>query len=346
MSIRARMRGEWALQEMPVADRPMTDTVGDRGVACRYSVVVPIYNEVQILPELVRRLCEVMKGLAEPYEVIFVNDGSHDGSLERLREFSSSDPHIRVIDLSRNFGHQAALYAGMRRASGEAVILMDGDLQDPPEILPQLIDRWRQRYEVVYAVRQKRKENIGKRFLYAAYYRILKALAYVSIPVDAGDFCLMDRRVVTILCTMPERNKFLRGLRSWVGFRQTSIAYERDARYAGKTKYSLSKLFKLALDGVIAYSYIPLRVSYVLGIAVSLVGFVLAAVYFTQRLFLAGQIPQGFTTIAILVLFLGGVQLLSLGLVGEYVGRIYDEVKRRPEYLEREIIGFPTEDGS
>jgi len=327
---------DWAAMD----PRALDSGVVPGEVSCTYSVVVPIYNERETLPELERRLSQTLGGLGGVYEIIFVNDGSSDGSLDMLKGFSQKDPRLKVIGLSRNFGHQAALYAGMRRAQGEAVILMDGDLQDPPEVLPELVRRWHEGANVVYAVRRKRKENVFKRFIYAAYYRLLRSVAYVDIPLDSGDFCLMERQVVSVLCAMPERNKFLRGLRSWVGFKQASVEYERDVRYAGKTKYTLRKLVKLALDGVTAYSYAPLRIAYVFGFIVSAVSFVLGAVYFTQRILLDAYVPQGFTTLAILILFLGGVQLLSIGLLGEYIGRIYDEVKRRPEYLEREVIGF------
>lgn len=306
----------------------------------RLSVVVPVFNEQENLPELVRRLAEVLPRCAPTYELILVNDGSRDRSMEMLRDFAAQHPFLRVIDFSRNFGHQAAMYAGMRRASGDVVILMDGDLQDPPEVLPELVERWREGYDVVYAIRKKRKEGPLKRLLYYVYYRLLRSVSYVSIPLDSGDFSLMDRRVVALLAEMPERNKFLRGLRAWVGFRQTSYEYERSARFAGEPKYTFTKLMKLALDGIISYSFVPLRISYAVGMITSVLSFALAFVYFAQRLFSDQFIPQGFTTLALLVLFLGGVQLFSIGILGEYVGRIYDEVKRRPDYIERELIGF------
>jgi len=309
------------------------------------SVVIPIYNETETLPELERRLGQVLDGLAVPSEVILVNDGSQDASLQLLRAWRQRDPRVRVIDFSRNFGHQAALYAGLCRARGRAVVLMDGDLQDPPEVIPQMVERWRDCHDVVYAVRRKRKEGPLKRLAYAGFYRLLRSVAYLKMPLDSGDFSLLDQRVVTVLREMPERNKFLRGLRTWAGFRQTSVPYERDARYAGSTKYSLGKLVRLAFDGIVSYSYVPLRISYVFGVLVSGASFVLAVTYFLQKLLSTKYIPQGFTTLAILVLFLGGVQLLSIGLLGEYVGRIYDEVKRRPEFIERELIGFDG-DGS
>jgi len=304
------------------------------------SVLVPVYNEQETLPELERRLEGVLDGLGLDCEVIAVNDGSADGTLALLRAWSGRDPRVRVIDFSRNFGHQAALYAALCRARGRAVVLMDGDLQDPPEVIPQMVERWREGHEVVYAVRRKRKEGLLKRVAYAAFYRLLQRIAYLKIPLDSGGFSLLDHRVAAVLKGMPERNKFLRGLRTWAGFRQTSLLYERDARYAGHTKYGLSKLFRLALDGIVSYSYVPLRVSYAFGLVVSGMSFILAVVYLFQKLFSAKYVPQGFTTLAILILFLGGVQLLTVGLLGEYVGRIYDEVKRRPDFVERELIGF------
>jgi len=305
-----------------------------------YSVVAPIFNEQETIPELVRRLESVLTAVGESYEIILVNDGSTDHSLRLLRGLAQQDSRLRIIDFSRNFGHQAALYAGLCRASGRAVVLMDGDLQDPPEVLPRMIELWKQGHQVVYAVRKARKEHLLKRIAYATYYRLLNRLAYIDVPLDSGDFSLLDEGVVAILKSMPERDKFLRGLRSWVGFKQVAMPYERDARTAGTTKYTLRKLVRLGLDGVLAYSYIPLRISFLFGSIVSLVAFGFALVYFAQRLFADSYIPKGFTTLAILILFLGGVQLLSIGLLGEYLGRIYNEVKRRPEYIEAELIGF------
>lgn len=304
------------------------------------SVVVPIYNEEDNLPELVRRLTQILGSMELSHEVIFVNDGSQDRSLSILKDLIAANSRLKLIDLSRNFGHQAALYAGLCRAAGSGVVLMDGDLQDPPEVIPRLVELWRGGIDVVYAVRQKRKENWLKRAAYASYYRLLRSISEVPIPVDSGDFSLIDRKVVKLICAMPERHRFLRGLRSWAGYKQTGFTYERDARYAGQTKYTLAKLFRLAFDGFVSYSYLPLRISFVLGAVISCSGFLLASIYFTQKLISENFIPQGFTTLAILVLFMGGVQLLSLGLLGEYVGRIYDEVKRRPDFVEREVVGF------
>ncbi len=304
------------------------------------SVVIPVYNESETLPELRRRLAAVLDELTLDAEVILVDDGSSDGSAEVVRSFARDDDRFKLVELSRNFGHQAAFYAGLCHAAGDAVVLMDGDLQDPPELIPDLLEDWREGHDVVYAVRRNRKEGRLKRAAYAAYYRLLEKIAYIPIPTDTGDFSLISRRVADLIRQMPERNKFLRGLRSWVGFRQKRHEYDRDPRYAGEPKYTFRKLFKLALDGLVAYSYVPLRLFYVAGAVVSAASFLLAAVYFFQRVFTDQYVPQGFTTLAILILFIGGVQLLALGLVGEYLGRIYDEVKRRPEYVVQDRVGF------
>lgn len=323
-----------AMSAAPAAGR---DSAEDR---VDVSVVIPIYNEEATLPELRSRLVQVLESLDASWEVIFVDDASTDASRDILGDFLAEVDGFRLVRFSRNFGHQAALYAGLCRSAGESVVLMDGDLQDPPEVIPELLEKRARGFEVVYAVRANRKESWLKRAAYRAYYRILQKVAYVPIPVDSGDFSIISRKVADLLAAMPERNKFLRGLRSWVGFRQTSHEYERAERFAGETKYTLGRLFRLAFDGLIAYSYIPLRLFYVFGTAVSAASFLLAGVYFFQKVFTDQYIPQGFTTLAILILFIGGIQLLALGLVGEYLGRIYDEVKQRPEYLEAEVLGF------
>jgi len=309
------------------------------------TVVIPVFNEEETLGELRDRLKTVLQDLEIEYEVILVDDGSTDESLDILKRFASDDPRFKVLTFSRNFGHQAALYAGLCQSRGDAVVLMDADLQDPPEVIPRLLERWRSGFEVVFAVRTKRKEGYAKRLAYMAYYRLLRSMAYMDIPLDTGDFSLMDRRVADELGKMPERNKFLRGLRTWVGFRQTKIVYERDARFAGEPKYTLSKLLKLGLDGMISYSYVPLRMASILGAIVAGFSFLLAAAYLAQRLFVETYVPQGFTTLAILILFIGGIQMLTVGLIGEYIGKIYDEVKRRPEYIVRERTGFGNEPG-
>jgi dolichol-phosphate mannosyltransferase len=303
--------------------------------------VIPIYNEEENLEELHRQLLQVLEGMAVSWEVILVNDGSRDRSMTILEAMHSRDPRFRVIEFARNFGHQAALYAGLQASSGNAVVLMDGDLQDPPSVIPALWAEWQQGNEVVFAVRRKRKEGFLKRFLYAAFYRLLRSVSRVPIPVDSGDFSLMDRKVVDVLARLPERNKFLRGLRAWAGFRQVAVEYERDARFAGTPKYTTAKLIRLALDGLVSYSVIPLRLAFLLGFAMAAVSLGLASFYFFQRLFTDQSIPQGFTTLAILILFLGSVQLISIGILGEYLGRIYDETKRRPEYVVSRTYGLP-----
>jgi len=308
------------------------------------SVVVPIFNEEETLEALYRRLHQVLDAGAEAYEVIFVNDGSRDGSEDLLREFHRRTPAFKTINFSRNFGHQVAVTCGLDHAAGDAIIVMDGDLQDPPEVLPALIERWREGYEVVYAVRQGRKENVFKRAAYKAFYWILHRVSYLDIPLDSGDFSLVDRRVVEVLRAMPERNRFVRGLRTWAGFRQIGYEYAREARYAGESKYSLGKLLKLAFDGLVSYSYVPLRLVSNVGLLVS--GSALAYMGYLLLARLFGDVPiQGWTSTVVIELFLGGVQLLSLGVIGEYVGRIFEEVKQRPHYIVRDRVGFAQSEG-
>lgn len=307
------------------------------GPPVQFSLVVPIYNEEGNIPELYRRVTTVMDGLAEPYELDFVDDGSRDRSLELLRELAGSDPRVRVICLARNFGHQRAVSAGLDHARGQAVIVLDGDLQDPPEVVPQFVAKWREGFEVVYAVREKRKERLLKRMAYHSFYLLLRGLSRVEIPLETGDFCLMDRRVVDALVALPERNRFIRGLRSWVGFRQIGLAYERDARHAGKPKYTFRKLVSLALDGLISFSYLPLRLATMLGFAVSVLSLLAAGYYLVKRLTVGLQ-PPGFATLVVLLLFLSGVQLITIGVIGEYIGHVLEEVKARPTYVLREVI--------
>ena len=234
-----------------------------------YSIVIPVYNEEENLLELYHRLKKVLVNLDELYGIIFVNDGSMDRTRDIIYELRNSDPNIKLISFSRNFGHQTSVSAGLDFASGHATIMMDGDLQDPPEIIPRLIEKWQEGYKVVYALRKKRKEGLFKRFAYSTFYRLLKKISYIDIPLDSGDFSLIDRKVVDLLIKMPERNKFIRGLRAWVGFQQIGIEYERDKRYAGEPKYSLNKLLNLALDGLISFSYAPLKLATSFGFVVS-----------------------------------------------------------------------------
>lgn len=304
------------------------------------SVVVPVYNERDNLDVLFRRLIPVLeKAASGSFEVVFVNDGSEDDSAELLDTLHTVDHRVKVIHLSRNFGHQAALQAGLDEALGRAVILMDADLQDPPELLEAFIDRWRQGYEVVYAVRKRRKENFIKRAAYAAFYRTMRAMAEIDVPLDAGDFCLLDRRVVDQLVSLPERNRFLRGLRSWVGFNQIGVEYDRDARYAGTSKYTLRKMLRLALAGYIGFSVMPLRMATWLGFLSAGVGFVIAVWALVTKIMNIPS-PRGWASTLSVILFVGGVQLLMLGVIGEYLGRVYDEVRRRPLYIVRSRLGF------
>jgi dolichol-phosphate mannosyltransferase len=313
------------------------------------SVVVPCYNEQEVLPQLYSRLSAAAESWKEPFEVVLVDDGSKDATWELIRDICIRDPRWRAIRLARNFGHQVALSAGIHYAVGDCVLVIDADLQDPPEELFRFIKKWREGYQVVYGIRTKRKENIAKRLSYKAFYRLLGCLANIHIPLDSGDFCLMDRRVVDLLRRMPERNRFVRGLRSWVGFRQIGLEYERDARAAGEVKYTLRKLLRLAFDGILSFSTVPLRLATYFGFCVSLVALLGAVFTFFQRLFASwfatigfGPVP-GFATTVIGVLFLGGVQLICLGIIGEYLGRIYDEVKGRPLWTTFEVLGFEEE---
>ncbi|MBP1464756.1 glycosyltransferase family 2 protein [Candidatus Chloroploca sp. M-50] len=300
------------------------------------SLVIPAFNEAQNLPTLYQRIIAALDPLGLSYEIIFVNDGSRDQTLALLQEMARQDERVLVVDLARNFGHQVAISAGMDYSHGQAVAIMDADLQDPPEILPAFIAKWREGYEVVYAIREQRKECMLKQLAYLSFYRILKRIAQIDIPLDAGDFCVMDRRVVDILNGMPERNRFVRGIRSWVGFRQTGLAYERHARYAGKPKYTISKLIYLALDGLVSFSYIPLRMISIAGLIVSLLSILIAIGYAIQRLTI-GLSPPGFATLVVAVFFFAGIQLITIGVIGEYVGRIFEEVKHRPLYVVRQI---------
>jgi polyisoprenyl-phosphate glycosyltransferase len=304
-----------------------------------YSIVIPIFNEHETIPELHRRLAGVMKNLDAPCEVVFVDDGSSDDSFAQLSAIHSADSRFKVLRFSRNFGHQVAISAGIDHASGDAVVLMDGDLQDPPEVLPKFIDRWKEGFDVVYAVRRKRKENILKRFAYAAFYRIMRKLSYLDIPLDSGDFCLMDRKVVSVISSFPETNRFVRGLRTWAGFRQTGLEYERDARFAGEPKYTLSKLLRLAYDGIFSFSTAPLRLAVYAGFFFAVVAFLGGLLIIYEKLFHQIDVA-GWSSTVVIMTFLGGLVLMTLGIIGEYVGRIYEEVKRRPVYVLRDKVGF------
>lgn len=302
------------------------------------SVVIPVFNEEENLSVLYSRLTCVLKETEPDYEIIFVDDGSRDGSSAFLHQLAEQDERVTVIELARNFGHQVAISAGIDHARGQGVIIMDADLQDPPEVLPRFIEKWREGHDVVYAIRTERKESWLKRSAYALFYRLLQRIASIEIPLDAGDFCIMDRKVVDILVSMPERNRFVRGIRSWVGLDQVGVEYARQARYAGKPKFTLSRLMFLAMDGLISFSYIPLRMITLLGFGVSLVSILLAIGYTIQKL-TRGLTPPGFATTVVAIFFLAGIQLITIGVIGEYVGRIFEEVKRRPLYVIRRVTG-------
>ena len=304
--------------------------------AGKLSVAVPVYNEESVLPELYRRLSRVLEESSESYELVFVDDGSTDGSLEWLAALANINPSVRVVALSRHFGHQAALTAALDYVSGDVVVLMDGDLQDKPETIPRFLAEYENGYEVVYAIRQDRKESWWLRACYQAFYRTIGRLASIDLPHGAGDFALLSRRVVEQLKQYDERHRYLRGLRTWVGFRQRGIPVVRDARYSGKSKYNLTTLFKLAFDGIFSFSAVPLRAATFLGMltiggSLLFAGYSLFAKFFLQS-------PTGFTALILAITFLAGVQLLFLGIIGEYVGRIYEEVKRRPHYVVDRIV--------
>jgi dolichol-phosphate mannosyltransferase len=307
------------------------------------SAVLPVYNERETLLALRERLVRALDAASGgSFEVIFADDGSTDGSADLLDGFTAGEPRIRIIHLSRNFGHQAALQAGLDAARGDAVLLMDADLQDPPELLEQMVAAWRAGHEVVFAVRRRRREGLLKRSAYALFYRTARLIADIDVPLDAGDFCLLDRRAVAALVALPEHNRFLRGLRSWVGFRQIGIEYDRDARHAGETKYTLRKLVNLALSGYVGFSAMPLRLAALLGVVTSMAGFGLALLVVCLW-WLDIPSPRGWASLVAVMLVGIGIQLLMLGVVGEYLGRVYDEVRGRPLYIVRSRQGFETD---
>jgi dolichol-phosphate mannosyltransferase len=328
-----------AIVPAPLADGFTTNRATDSAETTQpeLSVVIPIYNEEDNLPRLYERLIAALDPIGLAYEIVFVDDGSRDGSLTYLHALAASDPRVLVVELARNFGHQVAISAGLDHSRGQGVIVMDADLQDPPEVLPEFIAKWREGYDVVYAIRRQRKEGWLKRGAYALFYRCLQRVANIEIPLDAGDFCIMDRRVVDVLSGMPERNRFVRGIRSWVGLNQVGLAYERHTRHAGQPKYTFTRLVYLALDGLVSFSYIPLRAITMLGFGVSLISIVLAVFYTIQKLTI-GLNPPGFATLIVALFFLSGIQLITMGVIGEYIGRIFEEVKQRPLYVVRGVI--------
>lgn len=307
-------------------------------MSCMYSFIIPIYNEEETIPELYRRVNAVMNRLDSDVELILVNDGSRDRSLQMLRKLHHEDQRVQYLSMARNFGHQIAVTAGLNFAQGQVIVVLDADLQDPPELIPDMIEMWRQGYQVVYAQRiQRRRESWFKRFTAYAFYRILQRLADVEIPPDTGDFCLMDRQVVDVLNTMPERNRYIRGLRAWIGFRQTVIRFERDPRFAGEVKYTFSKSLALAIDGLVSFSKVPLRLATYTGLLAAMLALLMTALVIYWRLFQLNSPVTGFATIMAAIFFIGAVQLISIGVLGEYIGRIYEEVKGRPLYTLAEV---------
>ncbi len=305
--------------------------------------MAPVFNEEAVVLEFYNRIKKVLEEAVDSFEIIFVDDGSQDTTLQKLKDLHSSDSRIKVISFSRNFGHAMAISAGIEHASGDAVVVIDGDLQDPPEVVPEFLKKWEEGSQVVYGIRRKRKEWFGKRLAYWAFYRIFRKLAFASlnnVPLDAGDFCLMDRRVVEVIKNLPERNRFLRGLRSWAGFRQSGVEYERASRFAGSTKYPLRKLIKLAADGIFSFSYIPLRIATFFGLLVAAAAFagIIFVLYLRLVKGLVGTV--GYYSTLISILFIGAIQLIGIGILGEYIARIYEEVKHRPLYVVKEKIGL------
>ncbi len=316
----------------------------ENNTACSYSVVVPVYNEELVVNETYRRLKNVMESTGEPYEIIFVNDGSRDGTREIVTGLCRQDKNVKLIDLSRNFGHQLAITAGMDNASGQAVIVIDADLQDPPEVIIEMIKKWKEGYDVVYGKRIKRKgETFFKRFTAKLFYRLLKGIADVDVPQDVGDFRLIDRKVCDALKLLPERNRYVRGLISWLGFRQTGVEFVRDERFAGESKYPLKKMIKFAMDAITSFSYRPVKIATYVGTVISAASFIYLIVVVIQKLFTRTTVP-GWASIVAINLFFNGIILIMLGIIGEYIGRIYDESKRRPLYIIREKIGFKDEE--
>jgi len=304
------------------------------------SVAIPIHNEESVLPELLQRLRAVLDRVpGGPHEIVFVDDGSTDRTFEMLAKAPNEDTRIVVVSLSRNFGHQAAITAGLDHVTGDAAVVMDGDLQDVPEVIPQFVEKFQQGYDVVYAQRVRRKEPLALRICYFVFYRMMARLSDIRLPLDSGDFGLMSRRVVEEVRKMPEHHRYLRGMRSWVGFRQVGIEVERAERHSGKSKYSVMRLVKLAFDGIFAFSIVPIRAAALFGAFVIFLSslYVIYSIYI--KIFLQKS-PQGFTALIVALTFFSGVLLFFLGVIGEYVGRIYEETKARPQYIVGRTVGI------
>lgn len=334
-----------ASDQRAIRTRPETPSAaGDKTPVV--SILAPVFNEEPVLPELYRRVQTVMDGTPYSWELLLVNDGSRDHSAEVIKTLHEQDNRVKGINFSRNFGFQVAVTAGLDYARGQAVILADADLQDPPEVFPRMIEKWQEGYDVVYGVRSSREGESWFKILTAKlFYRLIYRITEVEIPLDTGDFRLMDRRVVNAVRRMPERNRFLRGMVPWIGFRQTGIPYERRARYAGESKFSsVRQMLPFAIDAITSFSYLPLQLATYMGFGLAAASLIAIVVVIALRLFGPSSPLLGQATTLVVVLFLGGVQLISLGIIGEYLGRIYDEVKGRPLYVIDEVWGYDGEE--
>lgn len=310
------------------------------------SVIVPMYNEEDVIAETYSRLTRVMENFGESYEIIFINDGSKDRTREMLLEICKADTRVKLIDFARNFGHQVAITAGMDYAAGQCMVIIDGDLQDPPELIPDMVRLWREGNDVVYGKRISRQgETFFKKMTAKVFYRLLNKLTDVDIPVDTGDFRLIDRRVCEALKQLPERSRYVRGLMSWVGFKQVAIEFERNERFAGQTKYPFKKMLKLAMDGIMSFSYKPLKISSYLGTILSFFSFLYFIFVLLQKIFFPHTTQSGWASLIAVSLLFNGIILLMLGIIGEYIGRIYDEARGRPLYIISELKNMEDREG-
>jgi dolichol-phosphate mannosyltransferase len=306
----------------------------------KYSIVIPVFNEELVVKTTYERLKNVLNNIDGEYELIFIDDGSTDKTAELIKECSLSDVHVKLLSFSRNFGHQIAISAGIDYADGDAVIIIDADLQDPPEVIPEMIKKWKEGYEIVYGKRVKRKgESIFKIITAFAFYRVLKKITQYDIPLDSGDFRLIDKKVCDVIKKLGEKSRYMRGLVCWVGFKHTFVEYDRDERLAGETKYPFNKMFQFAMDAITSFSYKPLRLASYIGFTISGLSFIYLLVVIYQRFFTDTTIV-GWTSVIAVSLFFNGIILVMLGIVGEYIGRIYEEVKDRPLYVLRDKVGF------
>lgn len=323
----------------PASSRPDSDKRG----APQLSVVAPMYNESENLPQFFERVERAVAPLNMTYEIVCINDGSRDDTLEKLREQRARNPAIKIVNLSRNFGKDIALSAGIDHARGDAVVPIDSDLQDPPELIAEFVAKWREGYDVVYGTRRSRQgEGLFKRASAGLFYRLIGRMTHIDIPRDTGDFRLMDRRVVNAVGRLPERSRFMKGLFAWVGYRQTAVLYDREPRHKGRTKWNYWRLWNFAIDGITSFSSFPLKIWSYIGVAIAFIAFLYAFVRIVGHFFGVFELMRGYDSMLVTILFLGGIQLISLGVIGEYLARIYIEVKGRPLYLVRELEGFES----